>query len=269
MKHITLFLLLLPLGIFAQTKWQVGLFTPIEIPNKSLMPKMNTVGGFGLQFAYQPISHIPVALEFKSNFGSYYSKTMEQTYYFDDYSSTTTDVSYTSGFNQMKLGAKIQIGTDFNRIRGFITPQIGTGVMRTKIRIADPLDEDDCQPLANETQHKYRGYTYGLEVGGEIDLSLLIPKIATENRHYVYISGSLVNGFSKFEYVNARHMQDHNHGPLPEGGAEMTTTDGEGRPITATFINLTTNNLHDHKITEVYNTALQYWGIRIGYVIHF
>ncbi len=269
MRHFVLFLLLFPTWLFGQTNWQLGMFTPIEIPNKTIMPKMNAVGGFGFQIGYQPIQAIPVALEFKSNFGSYYSHTMEQTYYFDNSSSTTTDVSYTSGFNQMKLGAKIQIGTDFNRIRGFITPQIGTGVMRTRIRIADPMDEDDCQPLANEVQHKYRGFTYGMEVGGELDLSLLIPKLATENRHYLYISGSLVNGFSKFEYVNARYMMDHDHGPLPEGGTEMTTTDSDGRPITATFINVTTNNLHDHKIAEVYNTALQYWGIRIGYVIHF
>lgn len=269
MNRLLLFLSFVPFAFFAQTKWQVGSYLSTSFPNKSIMPKMSPATGLGLQLAFQPIDRVPIAFELKSNFGIYAAKTLEQTFYFEDLSSTTTNVSYSSNFNQIKFGAKYQIGNDFKQIRAYFTPQIGYGSMRSKIRIDDPADEDDCKPLAKETTQRSSGFTYGGELGIEVDMSKLFRKMNTENRHYLFASATFMNGFKPFEYVNIRYMKDHDHGALPAGGAELETTDENGRPITATFINVSNNNLHDHKIAELYKTGLQYWGFNVGYVIHF
>ena len=269
MKRLLLFFSFIPFLNQAQTNWQVGAYLASDFPNKSIMPKMSPATGLGLQLGYQPIDNIPVSLEIKSNFGIYASKTMEQTFYFDDFSSTRTNVTYSSNFNQVKLGAKYQIGNDFKQVRVFVTPQIGYGFMRSKIRIDDPQDEDDCKPLVKETTQRSSGLTYGAELGVEVDMNKIFRRIDRENMHYLFATATFMNGVKPFEYVNVRYMQDHDHGPLPEGGAELETSDENGRPITATFINVSNNNLHEHKIAELYKTGLQYWGFNIGYVIHF
>lgn len=269
MNRLLLFFFLAPFSLIAQTNWQIGTYIASDFPNKAIMPKMSPSVGLGLQLAYQPINRIPIAFELKSNFGIYAAKTLEQTFYFEDLSSTTTNVSYSSHFNQVKFGAKYQIGNDFKQVRAYFTPQIGYGTMRSKIRIDDPADEDDCKPLVKETTQRSSGFTYGGELGIEIDMQKFFPRMNTENRHYLFASATFLNGFKPFEYVNIRYMKDHDHGALPAGGEVMETTDENGRPITATFINVSNNNLHDHKIAELYKTSLQYWGFNIGYVIHF
>jgi hypothetical protein len=268
MKSILLLFALFPVFIFGQTHYQFGTYVTCDIPNHQVMPKMSTNVGMGLQFAYKPLFHVPIAFELKSSTGFYSNRDLSQTYYFSDSSSTTTNVSYSSYMNKVLFGTKILIGSEFNKIHGYFTPQIGASFMRSKIRINDPKEEDDCKPLEKATTQKYTGFTYGAELGAEIDMRIFLKNIR-ENKHYLYASASFLNGFGKFEYVNVKYMHDHAHGALPEGGTTTTITDEDGRDITATFINVSTNSLHDHKIAELYRTNLQYWGFNIGYIIYF
>lgn len=268
MKTILLLVTLFPVFSFGQTHYQIGTYLTSDIPNHAIMSKMSSNIGMGLQFAYKPLYHLPVSFELKASVGTYSNHTMEQTYYFSDSSSTTTNVSYSSSMNKVLFGTKVLIGSEFQKIHGFFTPQIGASFMRSKIRIADPQDEDDCKPLEKATTQKYSGFTYGAELGAELDMSVLMKNIR-ENKHYLYASATFLNGFGQFEYVNVKYMHNHAHGPLPEGGTTTTITDENGRDITATFINVSTNSLHDHKIAELYRTNLQYWGFNIGYVFYF
>jgi hypothetical protein len=60
-------------------------------------------------------------------------------------------------------------------------------------------------------------------------------------------------------------MEDKTHGVVLEG--ESVSVDE--RDINATFINVSSNNLHEHKIAELYKTPLSYFGLQIGYVYSF
>jgi hypothetical protein len=258
-KILTLFMLL---SFMTQAqKNQLGFYVPVDIPNKNLMPNMSVVGGFGMSYAYQPFQQLPISFEVKGNLGSYASKTIEQTFQFEDLSTTRTDVSYTSSMHKSTIGAKFTLGNNYSALRGFVTPQIGYAAMRSRIRIADPEDEDDCQPLENKIMKRHSGYIYGGEVGLEYSLDKLFKNSVAENKHRVYISASYIASFKPFEYINIKHMKDgHYH--------EMMNNDAS-RDLNVEFMNVSTESIHEHKIAELYRSNIRMWGINFGYIFTF
>jgi len=261
MKKALLFFTFSFVSLFSFTqKGQIGAFIPIDSPIKSIMPNMNTNIGFGIQGSYSPFYGAPFYIELKGSWGTYSQKSLEQTYFFSDSSQTATNVNYKSSLRKYLLGTKFMIGNDFRAVRGFITPQVGLAKYRTNIVITDPSDVDDCKPLDRKTTQKDIGFVYGGELGVEISLDRIFKTFEDENKHKLLISGSFLNGFNHFEYANVRYMKDEVH------GTNVTHADAD---INTTFINLSTNELHEHKIGELYHTSLMNWGINIGYVYNF
>jgi hypothetical protein len=274
MKQIYLILMCIPLCIiflpgvsFAQTA-QLGTYFTCDIPDHSIMPKMSTNAGLGLQLAVKPIPRTPIMLELKASIGLYSNRTLQQTYYFDSISSTTTNVTYSSAMNRVSLGTKIHLVNEFRAFRPYITPQIGAAFMRSRIVIDDPEDQDDCKPLERKTTQRYNGFTYGAEAGLEVSMDRLFKGVQSENKHRLYASVTFMNSFRTFEYVNVKYMQDHDHAAMTGGSSSGTTTE-DGRDLNTTFINVSTNSLHEHKIAELYRTQLRFWGFNIGYVYNF
>lgn len=260
MKIRLLFLFILVAVCSFSQKGQFGMYLPVDFPDKSVMPKMSPNIGFGFSGGFSPFERTPFFIEMKASWGSYSSKTLEQTYMFEDSSKTTVDVSYRSSLHKYLIGTKIMIGHSYRPIRGFITPQVGVANFKTNIVIYDPEDEDDCQALERKRTQHFAGFVYGGEIGAEVDLSRIFTKMAEENKHKLLLSASYLAGFEMFEYVNIRYMQDEVH--------DMNVVHDD-RDINATFVNVSTNSLHEHKIAELYHTPLRFWGFNLGYVCNF
>jgi hypothetical protein len=243
----------------AQVVGQMGMFVPIDMPDRAYMPKMGVNGGIGLNLSYSPFRNSPVYLELKSSWGKYHYQTLTQTYSFDDGSKTTTDVNYSSGMSKYLLGAKVMVGRELWAVRGFVTPQIGFSKMKSKIYIEDPTDPDGCRALENRSTHKFTGSIYGGEVGLEIDLGRIIPSIQDEYTHKLVLTANFLGSFGHMEYVNVKYMENEVHDP---------NVVHDDRDINATFINVGSNALHEHKIAELYHTPLNMWGFSIGYTVN-
>lgn len=268
MKRVLLLLYLLPVVAFGQFhKGEISPFLPVTIPVKDQMPFMSRAFGIGLKGGYKPFHHLPFVVELKTSTNGYSSRTIEQTFLFSDGSSTQTDVKYSSGFNQSSLGMKVQIGSDTRLISGFVSPQIGTVRNQSRIVIYDPIDIDACAPLDRVKTHKYRGYFYGTEVGVDLDFALFW-KSAPEGKNKFNISAMALQGFGMFNYVNIKHMKDHSH-YLHEDGEEMAVTDDGRTDVTATFINVSTQDIHQHKIAELYSSKLRMWQFSLGMTFRF
>lgn len=261
MRNIYLLLVLLPFTLLSQ-RFQIGAFVPIDIPLKQVMPNAGVTGGFGLNFTIQPITRIPIAFELRGNLGNYSNRTLEQTYNFKDGSQTITDVSYSSNYHKLLFGTRFMTGNDASGLRLYAMPQIGIGTMRSRIRIADPEDEDDCQPLENKITQRFTGVIYGGELGMDIDLGRLISKSDYSRSHRLNIGVNFISSFKDFKYVNIKHMKTEVHDVANE-------QNDENRDITTQFVNVSSNNLHEHKIAELYVTPMAYIGIHIGYVYRF
>lgn len=266
MKHVYLLTFtLLSFSAFAQ-RFQIGTYFCEDFPNKQVMPKMSPVSGLGLQLGYKPFARLPMIIEAKGSFGIFSSRTMQQTYVFSSTSSTTTNVTYNSTMNKTLLGLKFQIGNDYKAVRFYVTPQIGAAYFRSRIVIDDPADQDDCKPLERKTNQHFNGMVYGGEIGMDVLMNKIFKGITSE-KHRLFISASFLSGFGKFEYVNVKYMQDQSHDMMNMG--DMGASSDDGRDITGTFINVSTNTLHEHKIAELYRTSLQFWGFNIGYSFNF
>lgn len=267
MKKLYFILFFLPLFGLSQNQWQFGMYFGTYSPFKSQMPKMSTVYGGGYSLNYKPSPIFPVSIDWSSTFGSYYSKTQKETYVFNSSSQTTTDVTYTSNMRTHLLGAKLNFTNDYASIRPYIKPQIGWATMKSKILIADPSDTDDCHPLDKQTNNVFRGMVYGGEAGVEVDMNKIFKGVEQNNKHYLYIAGTYLRGFNQFEYINQKYMTANEHGAMAMGS--NGTMDDDGRDVTTQFINVTTNEIHEHKIAELYKTNLEMWGIKVGYVFYF
>lgn len=245
---------------------QFGLYGTADVPIRSQMPRMSTNFGAGMLFAYKPVRNIPLFLELRGNVGSYHSKTSKETFIFDDGTTTVTDVRFSSGMAKVQLGTKFYYTNFYRPVRGYVTPQIGYNFMRSRIRIADPEDEDDCMPLENRIAHKSSGLTYGLEVGLEVDVMGLI-RGGDHSKGRLYVSASYLGSIKKMDYINTRFMNEHEHVVYDEAHGHHVGEDG--RALTATFVNVSNNDLHEHKIAEIYQTHLRFITINIGYVWYF
>ncbi len=221
---------------------------------------MSGVGGIGFVYAYSPFFGAPVSLELKANLGGYSSRTLSQTYQFDDGSQTITDVTYSSSMNKLLLGTKLMIGGDFRAVRGYFTPQVGTVRFSSKIVIQDPQDEDGCRPMERDVRQQDRVGVFGGEVGVEVMMSRLFPNHISDEGHTLFFSASYLHGFNHVEYVNVRYMTDEIHTSM------VTHTSAD---INARFINLSTNNIHEHKVAELYHTPFEMLGLQVGYVYRF
>ncbi len=270
MKQLLLSIIcMLPFFQFAQIdeNAQFGFYATTEIPMHSEMPKMSTNVGLGIQFAYKPMTRIPLFLELKSNFGRYNSQRMDVTYIFNDNSTTDTYVDFTSKMHKIQLGAKMYYTSYYNVVRGYVTPQIGYNTMKTRVWIADPMDEDDCQPLENTIRHRSGGWTYGGEIGAEVDLKRLIKKGSEQTNERLYLSASYMGSFNRMDYINVKYLEEHNHAVAdPDDHSQV---DQDGRPLNAEFINMTSGSTHEHKLAEIYNTHLRFISINVGYVWYF
>lgn len=247
--------------LFGQEAKQFQLGTNIffDFPIKSTMPYMGVNGGVGLQFAYSPMPRTPFYIEFKPSWGVYSMRSLDQTFVFSDGSQTQTTVDYSSAMSKYILGFKYMLGPEYKRCRGFVTPQIGAAKLKSRIVIQDPEDEDGCKPLDSRTAIKDWGWVYGGEAGIDLDLNLFRKKVEQGNVH-LFAAINYLRGFRHFKYTNVKYMQDAPHD---------TNVQHDDRDINVQFVNLTTNEIHEHKVGEVYHTALEMVGFNIGVKVNF
>lgn len=265
MKQVLLLALLLPSIGFSQGEYnsQIGFFIPVEVPITSEMPKMSTGIGLGIQGAYRPMPNFPMFIELKGNLGMYSYQNSQQTYLFGNGASTITDVTFRSSMHKIQLGTKFYVSNFYKPVRGFVTPQVSWNFMRTKISIADPEDTDGCKPYENRVAQQSNGLSFGGEIGVDLDVQKIFTGSESKNSR-MYISVGYMRSFNKMEYINIKHMEDHEHGV-----AHSDNSTDDGRDMTMEFINVLNNATHEHKIAEIYKTKLNFITINIGYIWYF
>lgn len=265
MKQFITYLFILGVGTVFSQQFQGSVYTTFDFPDRAAMPKMGVVKGIGLMAAFRPAQQIPVFLEMKGSLGNYSARTIPQTYVFTNGDQTSVDVRYSSAMNKWLFGTRIQLGNEYRRFNWFITPQIGGAHFNSRIYIEDPtVEEGECRALENRIPHRDNVFVYGGEIGIQLNLSDLGKGAPSNYQHRVSFSLNFLNSAKKVDYINVKYMSDEPH-PVVEGGSH----EHDDRELTATFINLTSNATHQHKIAELYSTTLRMWGFNVGYVFMF
>lgn len=260
MRKFLLILSILITSFSFTQKSQFALYLPIDVPNKTTMPNMNTAVGIGFSFGYRPVFGFPMIAEIKSSFGTYgseYRSANVQLY--DNSPMTKVNSDFRSRFNKYLIGTKWLIGYDFRTIRAFITPQIGLANFRTisSYNFDDPNNQNQTgRKLAQRNMNPI----YGIEIGTEIVLNdIFKKKITGKTKHRLLLSASFLQGFGNFSYCNVNNMFDAN--ALDHNGVVLNDE--------ATYIALPNKYVYENYYTELYTSKLKMWGLNIGYVINF
>lgn len=252
--------------ILTAQKMDIGFNYTADIPFKETMPKMNTAHGGGLVIGYKVLDKAPLYFSADLSTGIYAYKSRKEQYIFSDGTETDTWVNYSSNLHKFLFGFNYDIGKRENLVSGYLTAQGGYAIMNSKIYIEDPNDPAGCKALVNKNTFMYGGGIYA--AGGGIRINIQQIKKTTSNslfNHYIDIGIKYIGG-GDFNYVNINHMQEHDHGVTGSGNSNST---GDTRDLTVKFVNVTTNDVHEHKVAEVYTSPFKVMNVKLSYLVRF
>lgn len=141
----------------------------------------------------------------------------------------------------------------------------GRQTMGTRVKINVMEDavggSDDCAPPEDEVTFKRRTMVWGY---GACFMMHLVSNSHDFNRNtegiLLNFSVTSVQG-GNIDYVNVKQLQQVNPAASPANDAS--------KEWAVPFINVNTNNIHNHTIARVYNSPLQQLQFRLGIVFRF
>ncbi len=164
-----------------------------------------------------------------------------------------TTINYTSDVAQGGLHANYVFLTK-RKIQPFVTARFGYMALSSRFYVADPLDQGACRVLENETLQSDGTLYWGYGMGFRWNVGTNTER----NKHFIEFSVVQTKG-NPIDYVNVSHLQNHT--------APIAPTN-DTKPIDVTFINPGNQNLHQHRIGELYNNPLNLLQFKIGYTVY-
>lgn len=254
-KYLPAFLLIfLSSATYAQVELGLGysLGVPLQKMAKHIQPAHQALLSGSYRLPIQKIPTLWAGLEIGT--GSYGHKTIEQTFQFSDGTTTRTDVRYNSNIAYAAAVLRYEAP-----VKGPVIPyaKLSGGYMGfyTNIFIEDPENPDGCAAMDNDLVLSDGNFvvSYG---GG---LRILLKKSKTTDADYMLDLNVDKTMGGKVDYLNVRHLGEH-HDP-------GTGSDPEAKPLTTRFINVNTQNIHEHQLAEVYTSPIRLLQVRLGFVM--
>ena len=256
MKKLLLLLFTICFFQFSYAQWELGFGYTNQTALGEMATNINAAHGFHFQTGYRlpiPGRHFVASLE--TGTGRYGKKKITQTFQSEDVTEPTEmPVNYINFANYTHVNLRFEIVR-----KGKIIPYVqmlgGIQTLGTKVRInihEAQVGNDDCLPLENQVTFRKSTMTWGY--GGGVLINLSRNRCGEMNNgSQLNISVSRIQG-KRIDYVNVKQL---------EQPANRQPTD-ESKPLTMQFVNLNTNNIHDHTVARVYNSPLQQLQIKVG-----
>ena len=249
MKRI---LLLTPVLLFSQiafSQFEITAGYSMAIPRGKMNEYINLAHSLTVQGNYR----MPFAKQLwagaQLGYGVYATKAERQTYSFSNGSVTETNVNFSSNI----FNGHAVIGYDFiktGKIVPYITAKAGISNFFTRVYIEDPHDPDGCRPLENKNLFGDVTFSGGAGIGARLDGEKMFK--SRRNNWAIDISVNYLTG-GTLDYLNVRHL--HN---------DVPTTDVK-KEFLVKFVNVSTNEIHEHRVAEVYTSKLKQLDIRVGF----
>ncbi len=221
---------------------------PRQDLSKNIQPVHSMQTGLLYQFPGE-LKRLSVGLEI--GIGIYASETIDQTFQFDNNTSTVLPVDYSSNAFNANMQARFNFLSDKNFIVPYINAKGGLYNFYSSIYIGDPEDDNGCHAL--EQENIMNDKTMYWSAGGGLQIN---PTIFSKNKHstrlMIDISANTIRG-GEISYINTKHLMD-----------APATSDPDGKPLNVRFINASTQSIHEHKVAQVYTSPLRILEFRAG-----
>lgn len=252
-------LILLPLtacflifGISQAQKLEGGIGYNLFLPLQGMKDGFKSANGLGIDLLFHPkkTSFIGFGLDLQGS--DYASTTQSEEYFFRDGTSTITDVSFTSTIVSGGLIARLELPRK-KVVNPYIDFKVGGMSMFSNIYIADPNDNSGCKPLNSKTLVSDFNWYAGAGGGIKID----VGKRAKKGKHFIDVSVYYLAG-GWFTYANMDRMQAHDLN-------DLVPVDPKSEPLNVKFINISTQEIHEHRVANMYTDRLSLLKVEVKY----
>jgi hypothetical protein len=227
----------------------------LGLPQQQMGSNIQSIHNLHIGGLYQlpnKLKNLSVGLELGA--GMYAHEKIDQTFNFDANTSTTVPVNYNSNVVNANVQARYQLLDDNRLIVPYISAKAGLYNFYSNITIENPDDPDGCQPLDKKNLINDKTLYWGAGAGFQIDPSIFSRR-KRDGPVKIDLSVNTIYG-GKLDYINTKHLKDEQD--MPNMG---------GKPLMVKFINASTQDIHQHKVAQVYTSALRVFEIRGGVVM--
>jgi hypothetical protein len=255
--YSSLFALLLASAAFGQLNEISGGYQ-LSLPQASM--KNGWSSGHGINLAYyRHFAHIEgFSVGMDVGLGNYAMKNEPQRYVFRDGSVTHTTATLSSSLVYGALSARYSPITH-KGFSPFVELQGGFFGMHSSIYIADPTDPLGCRALENRNILSSGTSFWSPGAGFKVQLG----KPTKNEIHSLEFKARFIRG-GNMEYANMNRLY-HNHDQTAE---PFDPNKGES-PLKVTFVNVTTNERHEHTVAELYEHPLRALQFNFTYSFRF
>src|SRR6187397_1716437 len=254
MKFISTFLLGFLFFSANSQQWKFttsySLGRPRQEMSENIQPAHSLQTGILYQFPAQ-LNRLSAGLEF--GIGIYAHEGIDQTFQFDNNTSTVLPVDYSSNVFNANLQARFNLLSDKNFIIPYINAKGGLYNFYSSIYIGDPEDDGGCHALEQENIMNDKTMYWSAGAGLQINTGIFSKK-KHNTRVMIDISANTIRG-GEISYINTKNLLD-----------APATTDPDGKPLNVQFINASTQSIHEHKVAQVYTSPLRMLEFRAGIV---
>jgi hypothetical protein len=233
-------------------QWRFTSSYSLGIPKQEMGKNIQPAHSLQTGVLYQlpgALKQLSAGLEF--GIGIYAVERIDQTFQFDNNTSTVLPVDYSSNVFNANIQARFNLLSDKYLIIPYINAKGGLYNFYSSIYIGDPEDGGGCHAL--EQENIMNDKTMYWSAGGGLQINTgIFSKKKHNARAMIDLSANTIRG-GDISYINTKHLMD-----------APTTTDPDGKPLNVQFINATTQSIHEHKVAQVYTSPLRILEFRAG-----
>ena len=230
------------------TGYSLGL--PRQDLDKNIQPVHSMQTGLLVQM---PGEFKRLSLGLELGIGIYAHERIDQTFQFDNNTSTVLPVDYSSNTFNANIHARFDLLSEKNLIIPYLTAKGGLYNFYSSIYIGDPEDEGGCHAL--EQENIMNDKTMYWSAGGGLQINpTIFSKNKRSSRLSIDISANTIQG-GDISYINTKHLMD-----------APNVSDPDGKPLNVQFINASTQSIHEHKVAQVYTSPLKMLEFRAGII---
>jgi hypothetical protein len=230
----------------------------LGLPQQQMAKNIQAIHSFHIDGLYSLPGHLKnLSVGLELGCGIYAYEKIDQTFYFDANTATVVPVNYSSTVLNANLQARYQfLDEKRHLIVPYINAKAGSYNFFSNISIEDPSDPDGCHPLDKKKLINDNTLYWGAGIGFQINPSIF-SKHKKNGPVLFDLSINTIRG-GDLDYINTKHLKD-----------EQDFTQEGGKPMLVKFINVSTQDIHEHKVAQVYNSKLSILEIKAGIMLKF
>ena len=251
-------LLLCSLSFFTASSqsWKFSTHYSFGSPQQEMGSNIQAAHSFQIGVLYQlpgQLDNLSVGLE--TGLGLYAHKRVDQTFKFDANTSSVVPVNYNSNVFNINLQTRYNLlDEDRFDVVPYINAKAGLYNFYSNVVIEDPEDPNGCQALDRRNIINDKTFYWGAGAGLQIN-PVIFSKTKRPSRVRLDIAANMIRG-GTIDYINTKNLMDATS--MPEPGA---------KPVYVQFINVSTQQIHEHSVAQLYSSTLRLLEFRAGIAV--